>query len=378
MKITALTFRIIEIPMNVAVKHALAERSVAKNVVLTLTDEHGNAGWGECCPRDYVTGETLESVQTTLLDKLGPEILEQSFDDVVHVQRWIKHRLETVEKDQLAAFCALELALIDLSCRHFNTGLDSFIGSETNHDVRYSGVIATDEPEAVAKMATMMKQSGLTHVKVKLVEELARNRAILEVARQVLGSNVELRGDANAAWTPEQAIEQLNQLSEFGLKGIEQPVSATPPDGMSMVTQHQDVPVVADESLCSFDDAKWLADKQGCDIYNIRVSKCGGLMRSQQLIEFARSRGLRCQLGAQVGETVILSAAGQQLAKRNNDLVWHEGCYGKFLLAQDIGTPDLTIGSQGRTATLFESGLGFEIDMALLDNATIVTQKIEK
>lgn len=72
----------------------------------------------------------------------------------------------------------------------------------------------------------------------------------------------------------------------------------------------------------------------------------------------AREAGLKCQLGAQVGETGILSAADRHVATRCADILWREGSYGKLLLEQDIVEPDITVGSEGRAGALEAPGLG--------------------
>jgi muconate cycloisomerase len=118
------------------------------------------------------------------------------------------------------------------------------------------------------------------------------------------------------------------------------------------------VPVVADETLCSLDDARVLIDRRGCDVFNIRISKCGGLVNAARLHDLAAAAGLRCQLGAQVGETGILSAAGRHYATRRDGLLWFEGSYGAILLEEDLTAPDITVGHGGRAPALRSPGLG--------------------
>ena len=112
------------------------------------------------------------------------------------------------------------------------------------------------------------------------------------------------------------------------------------------------------DQVCSVEDARELIKRKGCDIFNLRVSKCGGLINTGRLFQMAHDAGLICQLGAQVGETGILSAAGRHIATRLGELVWHEGSYGKILLEADITEPDVTVGPGGRAPALDTPGLG--------------------
>ena len=129
-------------------------------------------------------------------------------------------------------------------------------------------------------------------------------------------------------------------------------------EGMQAVTAAKLVPVVADESLCSLQDARTLIREQACDIFNVRISKCGGLINAGRIDQLARAAGLDCQLGAQVGEAGILSAAGRHYATRSQGVRWCEGSYGQLLLEEDITEPDITLGPGGMAPALEAHGLG--------------------
>ena len=72
--------------------------------------------------------------------------------------------------------------------------------------------------------------------------------------------------------------------------------------------------MIVDESLVSMADAKALLAAQACDVFNIKISKCGGLLRSRAIAQLASETGIDCQVGTHVGETHILGAAGLKLA----------------------------------------------------------------
>jgi L-alanine-DL-glutamate epimerase-like enolase superfamily enzyme len=205
-----------------------------------------------------------------------------------------------------------------------------------------------------------MRLYGFKEVKIKVGKSLEENLQLLEIARTILGDGVHLRIDANCAWSADEAIRQLEAMSKFELTGVEQPTAADDYDGMSHVTAAKLLPVVADESLCSQSDAEKLIEQKGCDIFNIRVSKCGGLINSLNTYNKAVKAGLDCQLGAQVGETAILSAAGRHIAARCESLKWLEGSYGKLLLEHDIAKPGMTIGYGGWARCPERPGLGVE------------------
>jgi muconate cycloisomerase len=224
--------------------------------------------------------------------------------------------------------------------------------------VRYSGVIATADLDDVRETAVLMRKFGVSAVKVKVVADLDTNRRILEIAREIFGDAVELRLDANCVWSGEEALRQLEVMADYRLAGVEQPVPAADLAGLRAVTSAGIVPVVADESLCSLDDADVLIRERACDVFNIRISKCGGLINAGRMHRRAIEAGLACQLGAQVGETGILSAAGRHYATRCAPVRWLEGSYGGLLLEIDLVEPDVTIGPGGHAPALDGPGHG--------------------
>jgi muconate cycloisomerase len=358
MKITRFDIVTVDIPMRQSVRHALAERSVARNILVAAYDADGNVGWGECCPRPYVTGETIDSVRQDLGSIILPQLLGHELGAFEQVRSLIEPVLDTMARNQQAAFCAAELAVLDLAGRHFGVSAGMVLGPVQAQQVRYSGVIATDDIESVKQNAAFMAKFGVNDVKVKVGASLESNLEILTTARAILGEGVTLRIDANCAWNAKETLRQLEAMQAFSLTGVEQPVPGEDIAGMREVTAAGLVPVVADESLCSLEDARTLIREQACDVFNVRISKCGGLVNAGRIDRLAREAGLACQLGAQVGEAGILSAAGRHYATRSAGVRWCEGSYGKLLLEEDITEPDVTVGPGGLAPAIEAAGIG--------------------
>jgi muconate cycloisomerase len=126
-----------------------------------------------------------------------------------------------------------------------------------------------------------------------------------------------------------------------------------------------------DESLCSRIDAERAMAAGACDLFNLRISKCGGFIATLRLAQFAHDQGIGCQLGCQVGETAILSAAGRHFAASVAELRYLEGSYDRHLVRESLGKIDLTFGRGGRAPALTGSGLGVAIDQDALARVTV-------
>jgi muconate cycloisomerase len=222
----------------------------------------------------------------------------------------------------------------------------------------------------------MMRLYGFRQLKVKVgitgQDDVDRLRTI----RRRVGAAMDLRIDANEAWSLAEAVERIRALEPFGLSSVEQPVPHAEVAGLRKVRQQIHVPLMLDESLCSLVDAERALADQSCDLFNLRLSKCGGFIPSLRLAQFAALHGLGCQLGCQVGETAILSAAGRHFACSVAGLRYLEGSYDRHLVRETLATQDLTFGWGGRAPALAGPGLGISLHPQALERVTVRKEQL--
>jgi L-Ala-D/L-Glu epimerase len=119
-----LKFASLPIRFRVRFGHASAVRDEAENVVVAVRDAHGRVGLGEGCPRSYVTGETVASA-TSFIERHQGDFLEVgSLDDLQH---WMMGQARDIDVNP-SAFCAVELALLDLFARQAELPMEAFLG----------------------------------------------------------------------------------------------------------------------------------------------------------------------------------------------------------------------------------------------------------
>jgi len=110
---------------------------------------------------------------------------------------------------------------------------------------------------------------------------------------------------------------------------------------------------------------------------NVRLSKCGGFRNSLKKINYLRNQGIFFQIGCQLGESGLLSAAGRALSLLCSDAVYHDGSYDEFLLKENVTLENVSFGLEGEAGPLRGPGLGVEINhenlQRLSDPSTMVT-----
>jgi muconate cycloisomerase len=382
LRIAELTACHVRVPFRRSIRHATYTRAETDNVLVRCVLEDGTAGTGEGVPRDYVTGETIDSA----LDLLGKSDLRSQLgpcaDFAGAVALAERLRLAPVPGDDRdcqgnAARCAVELAVLDAYGRHFGEPLAAATRlaapdlCEPRPEVRYSGALTGARGRKAWVYAWVLRLYGFRDVKVKVglsgVDDVRRLHAI----RRGLGRRVELRVDANEAWSAAEAAERIRELEPCGLGSVEQPVPHAEVGRLREVRAAVRVPIMLDESLCSIPDAERAVADRTCDLFNLRLSKCGGFLPSLRLAQLARRAGLGCQLGCQVGESAVLSAAGRHFAQSVAGLRWCEGSYDRHLVREALATKDLTFGRSGRAPALAGPGLGIDLDPAALKRVTV-------
>jgi len=360
----------IKIPFKRKYVHAEAEHEQAENIIVRLRSDGAITGIGETIPRKYLTGETPASVMDTLLHTFAPRIIGQRFADLDRVLGFLSDAAVTAhERSVGAAFCALDLATIDIAGKHFLRSASDFVGGLKRKKINYTGPVSGEGRLSTAKTALMMRLARFSQVKVKV--GIGDDEARLAIVRRIMGKKVDIRVDANCAWMPEEAVERIDGLKRFGVSSVEQPVGARDFEGMRFVRRRCGVPIMADESACNPNDAQLLAEMEACDILNVRLAKCGGITGSMKMVEIAKENSLKCQLGCLVGETSILGAAGRHFAMAAPDLIHVEGSYNRRLLGKDIAYPRMGFGLNGVAAPLEGYGLGVRLDEAALAQCAV-------
>lgn len=388
MRVVELTAYHVRIPLVRTVRHASHTRDSTDNLVVRCVLDDRTEGFGEGVPREYVTGETIDSAIDLLRRSDLPAQAEPCRDFAAAAGLAERLRLAPVPGDDRdcagnAARCAVELALLDAYGRHFGEPLARVTQLlapdlyEPKAAVRYSGAILSARAGFKLFLACLrVRVYRFAQVKVKVGIEGSDEVYRLRTIRRRLGSKVDLRVDANEAWTPDDVVDRIRALEPFGLTAVEQPVPHAAVAALAAVRKQVRTPIMLDESLCSRTDAERAVAGQTCDLFNLRLSKCGGFIPSLRLAQLARAHGLGYQLGCQVGETALLSAAGRHFASSVAGLRYLEGSYDRHLVREALGARDITFGWGGRAPALSGPGLGVALDLPALDRVTVRKEAI--
>ncbi|HXI16301.1 MAG TPA: dipeptide epimerase [Chloroflexota bacterium] len=315
-----LTHERMDLPFKGAWTISRGTRRAAENVLVRLRwralDGREVEGLGEAAPYAFY-GEIRGTVEACLDEFSG--LLG---DDPFAIDA-IMQRVEARIRHNTAAKAAIDLARHELVGKLLGQplwrlwGLDPILSPVTSFS------IGLDEPEEMARKARDAAAFPILKIKLGTVRDLD----IMEAIRDAVPGH-RLVVDANAAWTPKQAVRRINDLRDFKIDFVEQPVAADDLDGLRYVRERSSFPIIADESCATEEDIPRLA---GCvDGVNVKLMKCGGLRRARRLIAAARAHHLTVMGGCLIESSLAITAAAHLLP-----LLDYADLDGHLHLAQD-------------------------------------------
>ena len=314
MKITDVRIGKISVPLRVPFKTALRTVNSVEDVIVEIHTDTGAVGYGEAPPTGAVTGDTTGAIIGALKDHIIKTIAGRDVDE-------FEDLLQAVQKcvvKNTSAKAAVDMALWDLYGQLYKIPVYKMMGGARKSIVT-DITISVNDPEEMARDAVNAIERGYDCLKVKVGANPALDVARLEAVRKAVGPDTCIRIDANQAWSPKEAVRILNNMQEKGLdiEFVEQPVKAHDFEGMKYVTERSYVPVLADESVFSPEDAMKIMQMGAADLVNIKLMKCGGLYYALKIASAAEVYGVECMIGCMLEAKVSVNAAVHLACAKN-------------------------------------------------------------
>ncbi len=360
----------VAIPFKTGIGHHLKQRTETEAFVVIAETEDGVFGFGEGAPRDYVTAESLPQINQRFISEVMMA-MPLSIRNVHDIKRTVGPL--NMDGSTPALKAAVEMALLDAMARSHHGSIAHFFDLEGRYVPQYSGVLPYMSTEKFERWLHVIAKLDMPHVKIKVGTHLDITH--LNMAREILGDDRDIRVDANRAWSFAEACIRIEELAQFGISCVEEPLRGEDINKLPLLASVSPLPIVLDESIFNMVHARYYAQSIPADklIYNLKLSKCGGILTTHEIHTFARSEGIRCQLGCNVGETAILSAAGRLFAQYHN-LAYLEGSYASFFMEDDLSSVPMTFGERGLSDQLTGPGLGIPIDISKVQQYSSKTQ----
>ena len=306
MKITEVRLGMISVPLRVPFKTALRSVNSVEDVVVEIHTDTGAVGYGEAPPTGVITGDTTGSIIGAIRDHIAKTIIGRDVDDFEDLMI----ALNACIQKNTSAKAAVDMALWDLYGQLYRVPVYKLMGGARKSIVT-DITISVNDPDEMVRDAQNAIARGYDCLKVKVGKEPEKDIARLSAIRAAVPKETLIRIDANQGWTPKEAVRILNGMQERGLdiEFVEQPVKAHDFDGLKYVTERSYVPVLADESVFSPQDALTIMQMGAADLVNIKLMKCGGLYNALKIASAAEVYGVECMIGCMLEAKISVNAA---------------------------------------------------------------------
>lgn len=307
-RIVELTAESLDLPLSEPFEISLGVQHEATNVLVTVETESGTVGYGEGSPIAPVTGETRQSALATA--RTAADIVE---DRPVGNYRRLIDDLRSTFPGAVSANLAVETAVLDAFCRERDIPLSELFGGSPE-PVETDITVPIGSVEETAQRTREAVQAGFEHLKIKTGNDVAEDIDRLVAVRDA-APDAALKVDANQGWTPKETRTFADGIANHGvdLDLIEQPVAADDVTGMADVRRHVDIPIAADETVFTPQDAFRVVEAEAADVINAKLGKSGPLAVAE-IVAIAQGANLECMIGCMLESSIGIHTAAHVVA----------------------------------------------------------------
>lgn len=271
---------------------ASPSRSLFTSVIVELATDEGLVGIGES--HAPISAE----VTKLIVNSLKPILLGEETPNVEPLRRKLYAACNLTHLHVHAANWAIsgiDMALWDLVGKSAGQPLHRLWGGAFRRRIPFYGSIARTRTEGVAAQAARLVAEGFRTLYLKVgfdpEEDLECVRLMREAADSGTG-RVEIRVDANQAWSPGEAVRIINRMARHDPEFVDQPVLMYNLDGMRRVRKAVGVPIASHESSWTFYDALNVIKHEAADVIHIDPRFDAGFMGAKIAAGIAEAAGM--------------------------------------------------------------------------------------
>jgi L-alanine-DL-glutamate epimerase-like enolase superfamily enzyme len=203
---------------------------------------------------------------------------------------------------------ALADALLDLQARALDVPAWHLLGGKMRDTLPAAAVLTIKETlEETVQSARRFVVAGHRSATLKIGLDMQADIALVTALRARV-PELALRPDANSSLQAPSAAAFLRKLQDAGVEAIEQPLPPWDLQGMADLARRLDVPLIADESVCTRQDLLQLIRERGASGIQTKVAKNGGAWRTRTLWEIAEAAGLSIYPGNHPSTSIAVAS----------------------------------------------------------------------
>ncbi len=330
-------------------------------VIVRLTSESGEKGYGEASPWAVFTG-TPEGNFAALDRYIRPHVIGARLANLHDIMA--KARLAVVNCTEAKA--GLETALHDLAGRIAGKPVWSLLGKKCRSEIPLSVSLANPDFDADLELVARLRADGIGIVKLKTgFSDHAFDMMRIERLRKDY-PDLDIRIDYNQGLDVASALNQLPEIDAMAPSFIEQPVAAHQYTAMALLREKTKAPLLADESVFGQEDMHRAVRESICDCVSVKIMKSGGLTQGRKVAEIAGENNIAAY-GGDMFETGIAHLAGtHMIATSPNISLGCEFYHATYYLVEDLLDEPFPV-ANGKVQVPNSAGLGVSVNQQRIE-----------
>lgn len=268
-------------------------------------------GMGECGPLNGLSPDLSNDINTAISECIN-EVSEMDKPDKIDVFKLIPSNFPALR-------FAMETAVLDLQNEGKRIIYENGF-SKSDLDIPINGLVWMGKKELMLERIHQKISEGFNCIKIKIgAINFEDELDLLKYIRsRYSATDITLRLDANGAFHPEDALMILEQLSNFDIHSIEQPIKAGDWKAMEHICDQSPIPIALDEELIGIDNPEikeQLLARISPSYIILKPTLVGGLQKSLEWIKMAENQGVGWWITSALESNIGLNAIAQFAAE---------------------------------------------------------------
>jgi L-alanine-DL-glutamate epimerase-like enolase superfamily enzyme len=337
-------------------------------VVVKITANDGTVGWGQSVPIPRWSYETLESVHTTIVRYLSPELLGQNPFNMVELHAAMNRAIApSFSTGQPICKAGVDLALFDLTGRVLKKPARDRWKRRGRDRLTLSWTLNPRTLDEVESLIAEGSARGYRHFNVKVAPDPKFDLELCRMVKRLVPDGF-LWADANGGYNEEAALAIAPKLADAGVPVLEQPLPANCLTGYRRLKKQGALPIIMDEGVVSSVELEEFIKLEMLDGVAMKPARCGGLTEARKQIEIVQNAGLMF-LGSGLTDPDISLAASLSLYGAY-DLKFPAALNGPQFLKESILKKPFEV-RNGELEVPMDPGLGVDVDEAKLNELRV-------
>lgn len=327
---------VINVPLSTPWEISLYKAETRDHAIVELTTDNGIKGYGEASPSALFMGETASTIKFINDTYFTPLLIGK---DIRNIGK-IHSELNGTILGHFSAKATIDIAVHDAFAKVMDQPLYNILGGLINEKIALTYVIGMSSDNQI--IDEVNKANKLSHrvIKIKVGSNWEQEASLINnVCEFILnnGFKTKVRIDANQGFTVNQAIRFANNLKYIHMiDAFEQPVNKRNVSGLVEVRRQTNLPIMADESIFSLEDAADVFNQKAVSLVNIKLGKVGGIYPAKKIAAVAEAHGIQCTVGSNLELGIGIAANMHFVASTINASIDHDLFAGYGLHEYDI------------------------------------------